>query len=287
MLRDVAEVLMQSWPRFPANVSDPIHDDPSSHDSHHAQSERGPYRAAPCAACAEREARASPSARAPNERPRRERSRAPVASLAAGAVAGAVLVGSVTALTTPRLDAQASRLSALERRMTDSELDARAFEGRVDHHVARLDATVGTNDRLARGAVERLRQDLELDGPRLADRAPTERGFDVVSLTDTDFLVSRSVFVRDRGAALARVRLMPNEREGVMIGVRVFGVQPGSLPAQLGVQNGDTLVSVNGVSLAGPPDVDRLSEIARDSTVAELVLLRRGELVRLHYTLVG
>lgn len=264
---------MQSWSRFSSNDSDPTPDHAPSVPS--TGGEPGPYRATPCPTCASRGA--------PVER-RRERSRVPVASLAAGAVAGAVLVGSVTALTTPRLDAQASRLSSLERRVTETELDARAFEGRVDDHVARLEATVGTNDRLARSAMEHLRAEIAAED---RSREQDARGFEVVEISPTDYLVARSVILDGQADLVSAARLIPSERDGVMIGVRVFGVRPGTLPARLGVRNGDTLVSLNGVSFAGSPDVERLMAIAQDSTAAELVVLRRGELVRLRYTVVG
>lgn len=264
---------MQSWSRFSSNDSDPTPGHVPSVPS--TGGEPGPYRATPCPTCASRDA--------PVE-PRRERSRVPVASLAAGAVAGAVLVGSVTALTTPRLDAQASRLSSLERRVTETELDARAFEGRVDDHVSRIEATLSTNDRLAQSAFQHLREELATER---GAREPDARGFDVVEISPTEFLVARAVLLEDQGGLVGAARLLPSERDGVMIGVRVFGVRPGTLPARLGVRNGDTLVSINGVSFAGSPDVERLLAIARDSTAAELVILRRGEIVRLRYTVVG
>lgn len=264
---------MQSWSRFSSNDSDPTPDHVSSVPS--TGGEPGPYRATPCPTCASRDA--------PAER-RRERSRLPVASLAAGAVAGAVLVGSVTALTTPRLDAQASRLSSLERRVTETELDARAFEGRIDDHVSRIEATVSTNDRLVRSGMDQLREQLASER---GAREHEERGFGVVEISPTEFLVARGVILGEQADLAGAARLIPSERDGVMIGVRVFGVRPGTLPARLGVRNGDTLVSINGVSLAGAPDIERLLSIARDSTAAELVILRRGELVRLRYTVIG
>ncbi len=267
---------MHSWPRFPSNVSESNPESATSIASEHEHGVPGPYRAAPCPTCAARDAR---------EQPRRERARVPAGSLAVGAIAGAVLVGSVAALTTPRIDAQASRLSSLERRVTEAELDARAFEGRVDDHVLRLAASVDTVDQRAENAATAVRR--ELSEWRAREREGDARGFDIVELSPTDFLVARSVILGDQATLMTSARLIPSERDGVVIGVRVFGVRPGTLPARLGVRNGDTLVSVNGVSLAGSSDPSRLIEIARDSTAAELVILRRGELLRLHYTVVG
>jgi type II secretory pathway component PulC len=54
----------------------------------------------------------------------------------------------------------------------------------------------------------------------------------------------------------------------------------------MGIQNGDTLVTLNGISLAsGTPDA--LLDAVSDSTAFELVVLRRGEVVRLRYVVLG
>lgn len=50
---------------------------------------------------------------------------------------------------------------------------------------------------------------------------------------------------------MAHMRVMPSMRDGVMRGVKLYGMRSGSLPKLLGFRNGDLIVSVNGVPLNG------------------------------------
>lgn len=69
------------------------------------------------------------------------------------------------------------------------------------------------------------------------------------------------------------------------IGLRLYGVRRGGIADQLGLENGDTLVAINGVLLDArtleelePRDFDRVTRI-------ELALVRRGEPVTFTYLL--
>ena len=49
----------------------------------------------------------------------------------------------------------------------------------------------------------------------------------------------------------SQLRVMPSVRDGVMRGVKLYGIRPGSLPKLLGLRNGDLVVSINGVAVNG------------------------------------
>lgn len=49
----------------------------------------------------------------------------------------------------------------------------------------------------------------------------------------------------------SQLRVMPSVRDGVMRGMKLYGIRPGSLPKLLGLRNGDLLVSIDGVALNG------------------------------------
>jgi hypothetical protein len=51
---------------------------------------------------------------------------------------------------------------------------------------------------------------------------------------------------------LRSVRLVPEQRAGEVIGIRLFGIRPGNLLALFGIQNGDRLESINGFGLGTP-----------------------------------
>ncbi len=48
------------------------------------------------------------------------------------------------------------------------------------------------------------------------------------------------------------IRVVPDIKDGVAQGMRVFGVHPDSLLAALGIENGDRIERVNGASIATP-----------------------------------
>jgi general secretion pathway protein C len=73
--------------------------------------------------------------------------------------------------------------------------------------------------------------------------------------TSTDFNVERSLIEKglaDPASVVGPVRVIPERRDGKLIGVRLFGIRPASLPGVLGLQNGDRLESINGFNVASP-----------------------------------
>jgi general secretion pathway protein C len=65
------------------------------------------------------------------------------------------------------------------------------------------------------------------------------------------------------------------KEDGVIIGWRLFGIRPQTLLGKLGLQNKDTIVSVNGFSLGDPQKA--LEAYARIRTAERVaVQIRRG-----------
>ncbi len=77
----------------------------------------------------------------------------------------------------------------------------------------------------------------------------------VEKLSDTERNVARSVVestLADAPQLLRAVRVVPEMRDGRTVGLRLFGIRPGTLLASLGVRNGDRLESINGFEVANP-----------------------------------
>ena len=51
---------------------------------------------------------------------------------------------------------------------------------------------------------------------------------------------------------LRSVRVVPEVQDGAVVGLRLFGIRPGSLLDSIGLRSGDRLESINGFSLASP-----------------------------------
>lgn len=81
----------------------------------------------------------------------------------------------------------------------------------------------------------------------------------------------------DPSVLTAQMRIMPSVREGVVRGLKLYGIRPGSLPRLLGYRNGDLLLSVNGVPLiSGDAAMATYSRLRRADTLA-VELERKGE----------
>jgi general secretion pathway protein C len=77
-----------------------------------------------------------------------------------------------------------------------------------------------------------------------------------------------------------QARLVPSLRKGRMAGLTFYAIRPGSLFAALGVQNGDTMLSVNGTSM-GQPGCVSLDLFADPPEVLDINLMREGKPVRM------
>ena len=68
-------------------------------------------------------------------------------------------------------------------------------------------------------------------------------------------------------------RLVPAFRGGRAVGVRLFGIRPGSPLAREGFENGDILVAADGVALTTPA---ALLALSTSTTPTALTIERRG-----------
>ncbi|MDI3281808.1 type II secretion system protein GspC [Polyangium sp. 15x6] len=81
-----------------------------------------------------------------------------------------------------------------------------------------------------------------------ASRVPPEIADRIRKDADNHYVVERSVIdtILERPDLLGAARLVPAREGDRVVGMRVSGVRPGSLPSMLGLQNGDRLDSING-----------------------------------------
>lgn len=76
---------------------------------------------------------------------------------------------------------------------------------------------------------------------------------------------------------LGKLRVIPNMVNGQPHGFKLFAIRPGSLPHQLGVQNGDVLLSVNNMRLDSPSAALAAWDTLRGVEEITLQLERRGQ----------
>lgn len=110
---------------------------------------------------------------------------------------------------------------------------------------------------------------------------------DVVAVDATHYLVRRSFLERQLAEnRFNEARIVPAYADGGVTGVRIFGVRPSSSLARFGLKNGDTLETINGVSLASPDKALEAYTHVREGTSFVLALERNGAHVDLHYRVV-
>ncbi|WP_257459775.1 type II secretion system protein GspC [Archangium lipolyticum] len=84
---------------------------------------------------------------------------------------------------------------------------------------------------------------------------------------------------------LMQARIAPAFRDGKPQGFKMFAIRPGSLYVRLGLQNGDTLRRINGLSLESVEQGLEAFHQLRDASRIELEVERNGQPVRYTYSM--
>jgi general secretion pathway protein C len=99
-------------------------------------------------------------------------------------------------------------------------------------------------------------------------------------VSDTEFHIDRSAvdkILEDQGNLMKSARIVPEQKDGKVVGIRLFGVRPDTLLGTLGLQNGDRLEQINGFDMGSPEKA--LEAYARLRTAPNLTVKvnRRGQ----------
>jgi general secretion pathway protein C len=104
----------------------------------------------------------------------------------------------------------------------------------------------------------------------------------------TEFNVDRGVvdkILENQADLMRQARIVPEQENGKMVGIRLFGVRPDTLLGVLGMENGDRLQTINGFDMTSPEKA--LEAYARLRTADQLVVQvnRRGQNTNLDYNI--
>jgi len=112
-------------------------------------------------------------------------------------------------------------------------------------------------------------------------QAPVQR------LAENRFAVPRGEVesaAQNPAALYSQARILPRYEQGKMVGVQLNAIRPGSLFAQVGIQDGDTVTQVNGVTVSAPEDGQRLlQEFSAGGELRVTVKGRDGQIRELEY----
>jgi type II secretory pathway component PulC len=106
----------------------------------------------------------------------------------------------------------------------------------------------------------------------------------IVKIDDLHYRVTRSPRFHTAFTELLRqVRIVPEQKGGRTVGIRLFGIRPGGLAAALGFREGDRVEKVDDIAIDHP--VGALDAYAKARKAERLIvsISRRGQPLTLHY----
>lgn len=117
---------------------------------------------------------------------------------------------------------------------------------------------------------------------------PQEIASHIQRVSPTEFNVDRQVVdkILENQAELMRMaRIVPEQENGKVVGIRLFGVRPDTLLGTLGLENGDRLQAINGFDMTSPEKA--LEAYARLRTADHLTVQvnRRGQNTNLDFNI--
>jgi len=84
-----------------------------------------------------------------------------------------------------------------------------------------------------------------------------------------------------------QARIVPSFKNGVANGFKLFSIQPGSLYASIGIDNGDVIQRINGFEINSPDKALEIYQKLRDANHITIDLERNGQTVRKDYNITG
>jgi general secretion pathway protein C len=114
-------------------------------------------------------------------------------------------------------------------------------------------------------------------GGRAVDPAIASK---IKKVSETEFEIDRSAIdkILDNQAELMRsARIVPEQKDGQTVGVRLFGIRPETLLGHLGLLNGDRLETINGFNMASPEKALEAYARLRTASSLKVQVNRRGK----------
>ncbi len=102
----------------------------------------------------------------------------------------------------------------------------------------------------------------------------------IKQISDTEFEIDRSAvekILEDQAQLMRSARIVPEQKDGKTIGVRLFGVRPDTLLGTLGLKNGDRLEQINGFDMGSPEKALEAYARLRTAENLKIKINRRGQ----------
>jgi general secretion pathway protein C len=104
----------------------------------------------------------------------------------------------------------------------------------------------------------------------------------------SEFNVDRGVvdkILENQAELMRTARIVPEQENGKVVGIRLFGVRPDTLLGALGMENGDRLEKINGFDMTSPEKALEAYARLRTSDHLTVSVNRRGQAMNLDYNI--
>ena len=109
---------------------------------------------------------------------------------------------------------------------------------------------------------------------------PADIASKIQKVSDTEYNVDRSVvdkILENQAELMRSARIVPEQKDGKVVGIRLFGIRNETLLGTLGFQNGDRLESINGFNMASPEKALEAYARLRTASNLNVKVNRRGK----------
>jgi general secretion pathway protein C len=117
---------------------------------------------------------------------------------------------------------------------------------------------------------------------------PPEIASKIQKVSDTEFNIDRQVvdkILENQAELMKSARIVPESKDGKVVGIRLFGVRPDSLLGTLGLQNGDRLESINNFNMGSPEKALEAYATLRTAGNLNVKINRRGSSMGIGYNI--
>lgn len=126
--------------------------------------------------------------------------------------------------------------------------------------------------------------------PRPGGATPGAKLDGIRQVSEDRYEIERSALeatLGDLNKIATQARIVPSFKNGVANGFKLFSIQPGSLYASIGIENGDVVQRVNGYEMNSPEKALELYQKLKESGHVTIELERGGRAVRKEYNISG
>jgi general secretion pathway protein C len=115
---------------------------------------------------------------------------------------------------------------------------------------------------------------------------PADIASRIQKVSDTEYNVDRAVvdkILENQAELMRSARIVPEQKDGKVVGIRLFGIRPDTLLGTLGFQNGDRLEQINGFNMASPEKALEAYARLRTASNLNVKINRRGQTTSIDY----